>query len=73
MEEVPNNDRLLSRPEVQKHFGISQRFLEVAAVRGDGPPVVKIGRSVRYQVRDIRAWINACREVIGKDGGHGYD
>lgn len=55
-------DRLLTRPEVVAHFGLSQRFLEISAVRGDGPPMVKIGRAVRYRVADLRTWI-ATRTV----------
>jgi predicted DNA-binding transcriptional regulator AlpA len=55
------NDRLMTRAEVQTQFGLSQRFLEVSAVRGDGPPMVKIGRSVRYRAGDVRAWIEARR------------
>ena len=55
------DDRLLTRAEVQTHFGLSQRFLEISAVRGDGPPMVKIGRSVRYLVADLRQWIEARR------------
>ena len=43
------DDRLLSRPEVHTHFGLTQRFLEVAAVKGNGPPFIKLGRSVRYR------------------------
>lgn len=54
-------DKLLTRPEVVLHFGLSQRLLEVSAVRGDGPPMIKIGRSVRYSVADLRAWIGARR------------
>lgn len=52
-----NDDRLLDRSAVVAYFGISQRFLEVSATRGDGPPVVRIGRSVRYRVGDVRNWI----------------
>ena len=63
-----NDDRLLSRSEVHSYFGLSQRFLEVSAVRGDGPPMVKIGRSVRYRAGDLRTWIESCR-VPGKSGG----
>lgn len=56
-------DRLLARTEVAEHFGIPTRFLEIAATRGDGPPMYKIGgRMVRYRVGDIRAWI-ARRKV----------
>lgn len=54
-------DRLLSRSEVEDYFGISRRFLEVSAVRGDGPPFSRIGRSVKYQVDDLRHWIAARR------------
>lgn len=56
-----SEDRLLSRSEVHTLFGLTQRFLEVSAVRGDGPPMVKIGRSVRYRVGDLREWIESRR------------
>ena len=56
-----NEDRLICRADVQRHFGITQRYLEVAAVRGDGPPMIKIGRSVRYRVGDLREWIDKHR------------
>lgn len=54
-------DRLLSRVEVEECFGLSRRFLEVSAVRGDGPPMIRIGRSVRYRAGDLREWIEARR------------
>lgn len=53
------DDRLLDRREVEERFGISKRFLEIAAVRGEGPPMIKIGRLARYRVADIRSWIAA--------------
>lgn len=61
MQDTITDDRLLSRPGVQTHFGLTQRFLEVAAVRGNGPPFIKLGRAVRYRVGDVRAWIDARR------------
>lgn len=54
-------DRLLSRTEVEMSFGLSRRYLEVSAVRGDGPPMIRIGRSVKYRVNDLRDWIEARR------------
>ena len=51
--------RLLTRLEVEDQFGISKRFLELAVRRGDGPPIVRIGRSVRYRASDIYKWIDA--------------
>ncbi|MGC3940080.1 helix-turn-helix transcriptional regulator [Roseobacter sp. EG26] len=50
-------DCLLDRSEVEQRFGIPKRFLELAATRGEGPKLVRIGRLVRYRVTDIRAWI----------------
>ena len=62
------DERLLSRGEVQTIFGISQRFLEVAAVKGGGPDFHKIGRNVRYSVADLRAWIEAQRVSSTSEG-----
>lgn len=63
-----NDDRLLSREEVQNIFGISQRFLEVSAVKGGGPAYHKIGRNVRYRVADLRQWIEAQRVNSTSEG-----
>jgi predicted DNA-binding transcriptional regulator AlpA len=55
-----SDERLLTRAEVEKFFGYpSKRFLEIAALRGDGPPFIRIGRSVRYRVGDLRQWLNS--------------
>lgn len=59
MQETFTDDRLLTRSEVHTYFGLTQRFLEVAAVKGNGPPFVKLGRAVRYRVGDVREWIEA--------------
>lgn len=55
-----NDDRLLSRQEVDQRFGISRRFLEVAVQRGTGPRFVRVGRLVRYRPADVRSWIESC-------------
>jgi len=53
-------NRLLTRGEVQDRFGISKRFLEVAAMKKEGPRICRIGRSVFYRLDDIHRWIEAC-------------
>lgn len=63
-------ERLLTRSEVEAMFGISKRFLEVSACRGDGLPMVKIGRLSRYRIKDVRDWIEANR-VEGVSPGPG--
>ena len=58
----PTPERRLTRQQVEDHFGYpSKRFLELAALDGGGPPMVKIGRSVRYKISDVREWIDAHR------------
>jgi len=52
--------RLLRRSEVEEQYGIPKRFLEIAIARGDGPPVVRLGRSVLYRVCDIQSWLDNC-------------
>ena len=63
-------ERLLTRQEIENPFGYpTKRFLEIAAVRGDGPPMLKIGRSVRYRVADLREWLDARRVSSTSDRG----
>lgn len=57
-------DRLLSREEVELSFGISKRYLEIAAVKNSGPPIIRIGRSVRYRRCDIIEWIKTQRTTF---------
>jgi predicted DNA-binding transcriptional regulator AlpA len=59
---LDNAEKLLSRSEVEAEFGITRRFLEICAWRGDGPPMIKLGRrTVRYRRGDLLAWIEAQR------------
>jgi len=63
-------ERLLTRDEVEAVFGISRRYLEVSAVRGDGPPMIRVGsRMVRYRVGDLREWLDARRVSSTSDRG----
>ncbi len=64
-----NEDRLLTRQEVADRFGVSKRFLEIAVMRNEGPNRIYIGRSVRYRVRDIQAWIEKCAVGAASDQG----
>jgi predicted DNA-binding transcriptional regulator AlpA len=40
-------------------IGLSAATLEKKRVYGDGPPFIKMGRSVRYRLSDLEAWIAA--------------
>lgn len=66
---VQNNNRLLSRTEVEQIYGVSKRFLENAAQRNEGPQRIMIGRLVRYRVGDICKWIESCAVGKTQSGG----
>lgn len=51
-------DQLLTEQQTADIICYSQRALQNWRVRGGGPAYVKVGgRSVRYQRRDVLAWI----------------
>lgn len=45
------------------HVGLSVATLEKKRVNGDGPPFLKLGRSVRYRPADLDAWME--RRIVG--------
>ncbi len=52
---------LLSRDEIQREYKEpSRRWLELAALRGDGPPMIRISsRMIRYQRGAFEDWLTA--------------
>jgi predicted DNA-binding transcriptional regulator AlpA len=60
--ENSSDDFLLTRQQVEEDFGFpTKRYLEIVANRMDGPPQIRIGRTVRYRRSDVRAWLDAHR------------
>lgn len=52
--------QLLSRNEIQAEYGLSRRWLELAALSGGGPPMIRVSRRmVRYQRGAFEDWLNA--------------
>ncbi len=48
---------LLNQDEAAEALAVPARTLEAWRCRGGGPPFVRIGRHVRYRLRDLQAWI----------------
>ena len=58
-----NPDQLMTEKEAAGILCYSQRALQNWRVRGGGPEYVKVnGNSVRYQMRDLMAWIDARKQ-----------
>lgn len=70
---------LLDEHGAASHISMSVAYLRADRVRGHpgnrtpGPPYIKLGRAIRYDVRDLDAWIDAhrvdrARELRAKQG-----
>jgi predicted DNA-binding transcriptional regulator AlpA len=53
-----SGDVLLREGETSSILGLSKRTLQDWRVRGCGPKFVKVGRSVRYRLEDVQAFVN---------------
>ena len=54
---------LLSRDDIEHEYNLTRRWLELAALSGDGPPMVRISRRmIRYQRGVFEDWL-ATRTV----------
>ncbi len=51
---------LLSRDDIEREYNLTRRWLELAALSGDGPPMVRLSRRmVRYQRGAFEDWLDA--------------
>lgn len=55
----PATERLLTVSEAAEFLRLSSSWLAKARMRGDGPPYVKLGRSVRYPQSFLRQWMKS--------------
>lgn len=51
--------RLLDTPAAAAYLGMEAGTLENWRYKGYGPKFVHLGRAVRYDIRDLDAWIEA--------------
>lgn len=54
-------ERLLTRAEVADRLQIPVKTLARWASRGEGPPYMKVGRHTRYDVGELRRWLDDQR------------
>ena len=52
-------ERLLTPKEAAQFLRLSLSWLAKARMRGDGPPYVKLGGSVRYRESDLVQWLKS--------------
>jgi len=59
----------LTRKEAAGYLKLGESTLAKLFVSGDGPPAIKIGRSVRYSHLDLNDWMAAKRRKSTSDTG----
>ena len=56
-------ERLLAPKEATQFLHVSLSWLAKARMRGDGPPYVKVGRSIRYTETGMFQWIRSRQRL----------
>ena len=56
-------ERLLTPRDAAAFLHLSQSWLAKARMRGDGPPYVKIGRSIRYREAALVQWLKSKQRL----------
>jgi predicted DNA-binding transcriptional regulator AlpA len=70
-EEVLVNETMLTTVEAAQYCGLSPRTLEKHRARQAGPRFVKLGRLVKYRLRDLEEWISQSVRTSTSDRGDG--
>ena len=58
------SDRLWSVQDVADYLGIPLKTLYNWRTRGIGPRARRVGRYLRYEEQDVRAWFTAQSETV---------
>ena len=53
-------EQLLTPKEASRFLRVSQSWLAKARMRGDGPPYMTFGRSIRYCTGGLVRWMKSC-------------
>ena len=61
------SERLLTPKEESQILRVSLSWLAKARMRGDGPPYVMLGRSIRYTPAGNRQWITSRQRFSTSD------
>ncbi len=60
---LPAAIKLLTPKEAAELLKVSVSWLAKARMRGDGPPFIKIGRSIRYSELALLQWMKAHQHL----------
>jgi predicted DNA-binding transcriptional regulator AlpA len=61
--QYPDLSPLLTAKEAATRLKISDSWMAKARVRGDGPPYIRIGRSIRYAEAALIQWMKSRQRL----------
>lgn len=61
--DLSESDELVDEREVARRFGLTVHAIRRRRERGQAPAYHRIGRSIRYNLRDVERFIAECRVV----------
>ena len=56
-QQISQQQLLVTIPQAAKLLGISRATVYALFAKGEGPPVIRLGRSVRVSVASLTKWI----------------
>jgi predicted DNA-binding transcriptional regulator AlpA len=59
----PELSAVLTSKEAGAHLKVSLSWLAKARMRGDGPPYIRIGRSIRYSESALLQWMKSRQRL----------
>lgn len=60
--------RLLREAQAAQILNKPVSWMQVSRHRGDGPPYLKLGRTVRYDMADLIAWVKTQKRTSTAQG-----
>jgi predicted DNA-binding transcriptional regulator AlpA len=60
---APARERLLTPTEAADFLRVSLSWLAKARMRGDGPPFIRVGRSIRYSETALLQWMRGQQRL----------
>ena len=63
-----NRANLITETDLAERLQVSKKLLQKMRYEGNGPRYVKIGRLVRYQIKDVEAYLNDATLSFTKEG-----
>ncbi|MEX1133936.1 MAG: helix-turn-helix domain-containing protein [Acidimicrobiia bacterium] len=63
---METHDRLLTVEELAEYFGVPVATVYAWRYRREGPPGFRVGKYVRYRMRDVQEWTQRQLEHVDR-------